>query len=333
MEPMRIPALDRVLTVRTRVVALVVAVAMAATTSWPARGQDAGASWTSAAPMPTARSELQAAVVNGVAYLPGGLGPDRALETFEAYDPERDRWHSLPPLPRPVHHAGVTAAEGRVFVTGGYADLSFVPGVLAWAYDPSLRTWTRLPDLPAPRAGHGLVALDGVLHVVGGIGRTSQAVWRFDLETERWIEPGPPIPTVREHLAAVAADGRIWAIGGRWPGEGDFGTVETYDPATGRWEAAASLPTARSGLTAAVRAGRIHVLGGEALRGDRTFVEHEVYDPAVGAWRRASPLEPGRHGLASAVVNGRLYVIGGATRAGSATFGSLTGAVSVWAAP
>lgn len=280
--------------------------------------------------MPTPRSELQAAVVDGVAYLPGGLGSDRALDTFEAYDPERDRWQVLPPLPRPVHHAGVAAADGRVFVTGGYADLSFVPGVLAWAYDPSSRSWTRLPDLPAPRAGHALVPLGGVLHVVGGIGRTSQAVWRFDLEAGRWIEPGPPIPTVREHLTAVAVGGRIWAIGGRWPGEGELGTVETYDPEAGRWRSAPSLPTPRSGLTSAVLAGRIHVLGGEELRGERTFVEHEVFDPDAGAWRSAAPLDPGLHGLASAVVNGRLHVIGGASRAGGGTFGSLTGAVSVW---
>ena len=309
---------------------LTVAVAITASMAVPARAQEVGASWTSAASMPTPRSELQAAVVDGVVFLPGGLGSDRALDTFEAYDPEHGRWEALPSLPRAVHHAGVAAAEGRVFVTGGYADLSFVPGSLAWAYDPSSRSWTRLPDLPGPRAGHALVPLNGVLHVIGGIGRTSQAVWRFDLDAGRWIEPGPPIPTVREHLTAVAAGGRIWAIGGRWPGEGEFGTVETYDPATGAWETAPSLPTPRSGLTSAVLAGAIHVLGGEALRGDRTFVEHEVYDLADGTWRSAAALVPGRHGLASAVVHGRLYVIGGATRAGGDTFTSLTGAVSVW---
>lgn len=135
---------------------------------------------------------------------------------------------------------------------------------------------------------------------------------------------------MREHLTAVAADGRIWAIGGRWPGEGDFGTVETYDPATERWETAPSLPTPRSGPTSAVLAGRIHVLGGEALSGAGTFVEHEVYDIAEGTWQSAAALVAGRHGLASAVVRDRLYVIGGATRAGGGTFGSLTGAVSVW---
>lgn len=92
------------------------------------------------------------AVVDGVVFLPGGLGPDRALDTFEAYDPEHDRWQALPSLPQAVHHAGVAAADGRLFVTGGYADLSFVPGVLAWAYEPSSRAWTRLPDLASRMA-------------------------------------------------------------------------------------------------------------------------------------------------------------------------------------
>jgi N-acetylneuraminic acid mutarotase len=172
--------------------------------------------------------------------------------------------------------------------------------------------------------------VDGALYVVGGIGRRSQAVWRYDIAAGRWTRPAADIPTVREHLAAVVLDGRIWAIGGRWPERGNLGTVEVYDPATDRWTSAPPLPTPRSGLTAAVLDGRIHVVGGEALSGGRTFEQHEVFDPRTGVWRSEAPLVPARHGLASAVADGRWYVIGGATRAGGGTFGSLTDRVSVW---
>lgn len=295
----------------------------------PTLAQEASFAWSEASPMPTARSEMQAAVLDGLVYVPGGLGPDRALDVVETYDPVAGVWREAPPLPAPVHHAGVAAADGRVFVSGGYADLRFVPGSTLWAFDPVRRRWERLPDLPAPRAGHALVALDGALYVIGGLGRTSQAVWRFDLATERWTEPAARIPTVREHLAAVVLDGRIWTIGGRWPERGNVGTVEVYDPATDRWAPGPDLPTPRSGLTAGVLDGRIHVVGGEALSGGRTFEQHEVYDPATGSWATAPPLRPARHGLASAVAGERWYLIGGATRAGGGTFDSLVDRVSV----
>ena len=238
--------------------------------------------WEAAAPLPTPRSEMRAAVLDGEVIVPGGLGPDRTLDVVEAYRPADGSWRTLPSLPEPVHHAGVAAADGRLFVSGGYRDLRFVPATDLWAYDPAAGGWERLPNLPEPRAGHALVAVDGALYVVGGIGRRSQAVWRFDLAERRWTRPAAEIPTVREHLAAVVLDGRI------------------------------------------------HVAGGEALRGDRTFEQHEVFDPATGAWRTEAPLVPARHGLASAVADGRWYVIGGATRAGGGTFGSLTDRVSVW---
>lgn len=273
---------------------------------------------------------MQAVALDDTLYVPGGLGTDRALAVMEAFDPATGAWRTLPPLPEPVHHAGVAAADGRVYVTGGYPDLRFVPTAAAWAFDPSENAWTRLPDLPSERAGHALVELGGVLHVVGGIGRSSQGVWRFDVAEGRWIAPAAPLPTVREHLAAVALDGRIWAIGGRWADRGNLGTVEVYDPDADAWTTSPDLPTPRSGLTAAVACGSIHVAGGEALDGGRTFPEHEVFDPAEGAWVGAAPLAPARHGLASAVVDDRWYAIGGATLAGSGTYGSLVDRVDAW---
>lgn len=283
--------------------------------------------------MPTARSEMRAAVMDGVAYVPGGLGPARTLGAFEAFDPTQGRWQVLEPLPEPVHHAGVAAADGRVFVAGGYTDLRFRTDHAAmWAYDPGEGAWTRMPDMPAPRAGHALVALNGVLYVVGGVGRDATDLWRFDVRRGVWLDAGAPLPTPREHLDAVALDGTIYAIGGRWSSRGNVGTVAAYDPVSNEWSSLPELPTPRSGLTASVLQGRIHVVGGESLSGGATFVEHEVYDPETRSWRAAASLAPGRHGLASAALHGRLYVIGGATRAGGQTFGSLTDTLSVWGA-
>ena len=92
--------------------------------------------------------------------------------------------------------------------------------------------------------------------------------------------------------------------------------MEKYDPAADRWMRVADLPTARSGITAAVVEGKIYVFGGEGAAG--TFNENEPYDPVSDTWQRMAPMPTARHGLGSAIVQGRMYVIsGGPTPGGS----------------
>jgi hypothetical protein len=59
----------------------------------------------------------------------------------------------------------------------------------------------------------------------------------------------------------AAMDGRLYAVGGRIDGNysRNLTSNEAYDPATGRWEQRAPLPTARSGIAAAVLEGRMFV--------------------------------------------------------------------------
>ena len=73
-------------------------------------------------------------------------------------------------------------------------------------------------------------------------------------------------------------DGRLYAVGGGIDGNysRNLASTEAYDPATGRWEQRAPLPTARSGIAAAVLEGRMFVFGGEAPSG--TFNQAEAYD-------------------------------------------------------
>src|SRR2546430_5919994 len=72
-------------------------------------------------------------------------------------------------------------------------------------------------------------------------------------------------PTARDHLAAVAFQGRLWALGGRESFLGkQYATVEIYDPATNGWSTGTPLPTARGGLAAVALPHRVFALGGEA---------------------------------------------------------------------
>jgi N-acetylneuraminic acid mutarotase len=84
------------------------------------------------------------------------------------------------------------------------------------------------------------------------------------------------------------------------------------------WEGLAAMPTARSGLAAAVLNGRLVVVGGEVNSADPNgvFPQVEVYDFATGTWASLDAMPVPRHGIGAAAVGDLLYVPGGATRAG-----------------
>jgi N-acetylneuraminic acid mutarotase len=225
-------------------------------------------------------------------------------------------------LPEAVHHPGVAALDGLVYVAGGYRIDDMTERSTVWAYDPETDAWERRADLPTPRGALGLVASDGRLYAVGGArrrlgGPVSGAVEVYDPATDRW-QRRAELLTPREHLAVVAGSGRIFAIGGRANGdESDrFAAAnEAYDPTTDRWESLAPLPTPRGGLTGVYAGERVIVLGGE--RGTTTFADVDAFDPVTNTWMALPPMPTARHGLASAAVSGRIYAITGSTKAGA----------------
>jgi N-acetylneuraminic acid mutarotase len=287
--------------------------------------------WTRGVAMPTARSELAAAALDGRIYAAGGIAQLGTTNAFEVYDPTADRWEELPPVPEDLHHLAAAAIAGRIYVTGGYTDVLF-QGMSgrAFAYDPATRSWTRIADMPGPRAAHGMAALGGMLYVIGGVGSRPQEVWAYDPATDAWATDRAPLPTRREHLAVAALEDRLYAVGGRWDDK-NVATLEIYDPASDGWRRGPDMPTPRSGLTAVALGGRLHVTGGESLETSETFAAHEAYDPKTESWASLAELPTPRHGLASATLGERWYVIGGGAKAGALTFVSLTDVVEVFA--
>jgi hypothetical protein len=109
----------------------------------------------------------------------------------------------------------------------------------------------------------------------------------------------------------AALGGRIYAVGGR-TGGGNLDAAEAYDPRSRRWSRLPPLPTARSGLGAAVAAGLVVTVGGEGPEG--TFPEVEAYDPRARRWRTLPPSPAPRHGVGVAAVGRRVYsLLGGPT--------------------
>lgn len=79
--------------------------------------------------MPTPRGGAAGAVAEGRLYVVRGEGnPAAASGVFaevEAYDPETDRWTSLPPMSTPRHGTGAAALLGQIYVPGGATQQGF----------------------------------------------------------------------------------------------------------------------------------------------------------------------------------------------------------------
>lgn len=286
--------------------------------------------WRTAVPMPTKRTEVAVAALDGKIYVVGGFEKPRLgnvlnfaiTPSVEMYDPATDRWTSKASMPVGLHHIGIGVAGGRLYVIGGYRQSGLSvwnPVATVYAYDPTTDSWTERAPMPTVRGALSVTEHDGKLYAIGGYDRKANnaQVEVYDSLHNVW-RTAAPIPTPRDHLAAATIDGQIYAIGGRLDGDysRNLSVTERYDPVNDRWTRVADLPTARSGITAAVIEGKIYVMGGEGAAG--TFNESEAYDPVRDIWQRMATMPTARHGLGSAVAQGRIYVIsGGPTPGGS----------------
>ena len=80
--------------------------------------------WITGAPLPAPRAGVASVAANGCLYVIGGEGNDAdprgVFDRNEAYDPGTNSWHSLVPLPLPMH--GLTGAaylDGWIHIPGG----------------------------------------------------------------------------------------------------------------------------------------------------------------------------------------------------------------------
>lgn len=297
----------------------------------PAAAQQTVGQWQTLSPMPTARSEITATRLGGSIYVAGGVSRLGVSNRFERYDIATDKWQVLAPMPKGLHHTAIASIGGKIIMAGGFDGLDYRPTIKsAWMYDPGLDRWRAVADMPSPRAAHRMVAVDNRLYLVGGVGLEAKRIFIFDMRKGQWTKTRPLLEKVRHHLAVVVRRGLIYVIGGRAVQSTD--KVSVFDPVARTWLQIAKLPNPKSGHTAAVLDGRIHVTGGEKLRLRATYTDHRILGPEEEKWWTAPPLPKGRHGMASVAVGNRWYLIGGANNSGRYTFYSLTNRVERYTA-
>jgi N-acetylneuraminic acid mutarotase len=281
--------------------------------------------WTLGTNMPTPRSELAGAVLDGKIYIVGGYAYNEKKDIVEIYDPEIDKWSSASSLPEPLDHPAAAAYNGKLYVVGGSVKNN-VPSNKLFIYDPNNNKWNEGEPMPTARRALTANFIDGILYAVGGQGFlrdtlvTNEA---YDPTTNTWKEK-EPMPTPRHHSSSSVVDGKLYIIGGRQtkgsPSYTNLNSNEMYDPKSDTWTTNLEpMPTKRSGLAAVSIKHEIYVLGGEERKGEvgKTFRNNEKYDTKSDTWTIEPSLPTARHGLAALIIDDKIYAIGGGPRFGA----------------
>lgn len=287
--------------------------------------------WTPMTPMPTARSGLGIAVVEGKIYAIGGQNDaiGTYLGTNEMYDPVKETWTTKASMPTPRRNFAIAVYKGKIYCISGESgyDPEGSGGIYSEVnevYDPVTDTWESKASIPTPRYGMCANVVDGEIYVMGGghhnvyPGNTcSDKNEAYDPETDTWTVKTALPTAVLNAASAVIAD-RICMIGGQagafLGGWHDFNQV--YYVKNNSWSLAAPVPVgverAAAGATGGFYAtAQIYVFGGYT---DTSYLPRnltQVYDPISDAWTSGASMPTPQADFAIAVVNDELYTMGG----------------------
>lgn len=88
----------------------------------------AGPSWSTMAPLMTARESAAVVAASGLLYAFGGDNANGAIDSAEAFNPATGTWSSKTPLPMPLTRLGAVAISGVVYVFEQNNTLQYTPG-------------------------------------------------------------------------------------------------------------------------------------------------------------------------------------------------------------
>ena len=269
-------------------------------------------SWVPKASMPTARSDLGVAVVDGKIFAIGGYNAGY-LSTNEQYDPATDTWTTKQPMPTPRSSFGIAVYQNKIYAIGGATGTSSFELItdVNEVYDPATDSWSQKTKIPLAGEQFQANVLNGKIYLTGGLVSNDTQV--YDPTTDAWTS-GTSIPTQVYLYGSTVANNKMYILGGSGPGTPNLNQI--YNPQTNTWSAGRVVPTPVTGETAAATTGvkapeRIYAIGGRISYSTTATSINQVYDPATDQWASGTDMPTARFNFAVAVVDDLLYAIGG----------------------
>ena len=234
-----------------------------------------GGSWRKMAPNDVTLMTGAATSFRGDFIIIGNGEPPRAYDDRTwpeawhsgcAFNVETNSWRPLEWAPGVQDRIviGVTSTDAMVVALCGenrpddlsrydFALKCYKPGA-----DHTIDGWRLLPMPPVHAWGIGRIPLclvGDVLYLVGGVNAdeapppwsASTMLQALDMNTLEWTI-GPPMPEPRVEGLAVAADGKLFVLGGfseyghDWPPIENLSSVYSFDPRTATWRSEPDVP-------------------------------------------------------------------------------------------
>ncbi|CAK7350663.1 unnamed protein product [Dovyalis caffra] len=186
-------------------------------------------------------------------------------------------------------------------------------------YNPSNNTWSYVSSIPNLIENHvlkgfAMVTVGDSIYIIGGLlcRRVRQpnnfdesdefmddgvevlpSALRYNVPSNQWSQCAP-LGVPRYDFACAVCENKIYVAGGKSSLASRRGIccAEVYDPTLNVWSPLPSMSTFRYKCVGVTWRGKIHVVGGFAMRGDSDktvpFITErssaEVYDPITGKW-------------------------------------------------
>mmetsp|Transcript_18837 Transcript_18837/g.29947 ORF Transcript_18837/g.29947 Transcript_18837/m.29947 type:complete len:433 (-) Transcript_18837:21-1319(-) len=196
------------------------------------------------------RGDHAIAQMNSSIYVFGGYGLNYNMAmsgtSLEIMNTAAGRtWTAGPNMPTSRGDVKAAVLNGKIYVVGGWNDVTYGFQNAVEAYNPQTNVWESLASLPVARGDCAVAAIAGRLVVVGGeiwSGTRRPCDWdpsttcnvneipvhnveQYDPNTNYWT-PLAPLPTARFRFDASAENGALFVFGGHMIGNVDVGNVD-----------------------------------------------------------------------------------------------------------
>ncbi|HZI12104.1 MAG TPA: kelch repeat-containing protein, partial [Myxococcus sp.] len=281
--------------------------------------------WSSTDVLTVGRHSHTATVLpSGLVLVTGGVtGTGGYSSATELFDPSTGSWRPTGDMTtgRALHTATLLRS-GQVLVAAGLQ----TSGNTTELYDPGTGTWRVTgPLVGGVRQGATATLLPTGLVLVAGGGVSTGILGTaelYDPARGTWAATGSMATPHRWHTATLLASGRVLVVGGSsdynssWASYNTTAATEVYDPATGAWSSAGSLPdSSRMEHTASILpSGKVLVTGGLFWSLSTKTVQDAVasYEPTGGSWSALAAMATARSAHTTTLLpTGKLLVAGG----------------------
>jgi N-acetylneuraminic acid mutarotase len=238
--------------------------------------------WSEPTRLPVGLNHSPAVAYRGDLYLAGGFREgETETDSLWRYEPQRNRWTELAPMPRARGGAAAAVLADHLYVIGGGpqpygVDDPEPPSPEVTIYDFESDTWRQGPPVPVAAHHFSAAVVEGRIYVAGGRldhERSTDSVSVYEPVRERWRQL-PDLPTgPMSSLGVVDAGGEVVIFGGDdevdWEDGGGVVSASAWalDTETERWRRLPDLTLERHAFGAAVAGGRIYAIAGAICPG------------------------------------------------------------------